>query len=58
MIDKFEVPEGYEPNLKKMVERELAYLKDKKITHGIHFKEDNMIHQLETWLEQDEQDDA
>lgn len=51
MIKKFEVPEGYEENLKAMVEREVAYLKDQKQTHGIHFKEDNMIYQLTTWLE-------
>ena len=46
MLGKFEVPEGYEENLLKMAKRELEYLKDKKQTHGIHFKEDNMIYQL------------
>jgi hypothetical protein len=47
---KFEVPEGYESLLLEMTKRELAYLKDKKSGAGVHFKEDNMIHQLKTFI--------
>ena len=51
MINNFEVPQGYEENLRDMVWHERDRLKEKKATEGVHFKEDNMIHQLTTWLE-------
>lgn len=47
---KFEVPEGYESLLLEMTKRELAYLKDKKSGAGISFQQDNMIHQLQTFI--------